>query len=62
MITIGLDGMGRAPKGNAILWPFDEILRVEVGVEGLREDIEVDVVIMQHVEERELSDCCHSDI
>ncbi len=50
MITVGLDGVGGAPKGDAILRPFDEILGVEVGVEGLGEDVQVDVVVVQHVE------------
>jgi len=37
--TIGLNGMSRAPKGDTVLRPFDEIFSIEVGIEGFSEYI-----------------------
>jgi hypothetical protein len=48
-----------APEGDAVLRPFDEVFGVEVAVEGLGHDVEVYVVVVQHVEERELAECSH---
>lgn len=52
--TVGLDGVSGAPKGDTVLGPLDEILGVEIGVECFGEDVEVDIVVVQHIEQREL--------
>jgi hypothetical protein len=44
---------------NAVLWPFDEVLSIEVGIEGFGHRIEIYVVKGKHVEERKFSDSCH---
>jgi len=38
--------MERAPKRYAVLRPLDEILGIEITVEGLGKNIEIDVVIV----------------
>lgn len=47
--------MIRAPQGNTILRPLDEILGIEVGIESFSQDIEIDIVILEHIEQRKLS-------
>ena len=51
--------MGGAPEGDAVLGPFDKVLGVKVGVECLGEQVQVDVVVVQHVEQRELTQGSH---
>lgn len=51
--------MDGVPEGDAVLWPFDEVLGVEVAVEGLGHEVQVDVVVVEHIEKGELSECCH---
>ena len=48
--TIGLYGGGGGPESDAILWPTNKVLGIEVGVEGFGHDVEVDVVIVEHIE------------
>lgn len=43
--------MGGAPERDAVLGPLDEIFGVEVAVEGLGHDVEVHVVVVEHVKE-----------
>ena len=57
--TIGLDRVEGIPERDAILWPFDEIFGIEITVEGLGHDIEIDVVVVEHIEEWKLSKSCH---
>lgn len=57
--TIGLDGAEGVPKWDAVFRPLDEILGVEVAIEGFGHNVEVDVVIVQHVKQRKLSQSCH---
>jgi len=51
------------PKGvcdtDAILLPLDEVLSIELGVEGLSEDIEIDVVILQLIKHRKWTNRTH---
>lgn len=42
--------MSGTPEGDAILRPLNEVLSVEVTVEGLSHDVQVDVVVVKHIE------------
>lgn len=46
-----MDRVSGTPERDAILWPLDEILSIEVAIEGLGHDVQVDVVVVEHVEE-----------
>jgi hypothetical protein len=40
-----------APQGNTILRPLDEILGIEVGIKSFSQDIEIDIVILEHIKQ-----------
>lgn len=40
-------------ESDAILGPLELILAVEVGIEGLGQHVEIDVVVLEHVEDAE---------
>jgi len=54
-----LNGIEWTPQRDTVFRPFDEILCIKVCVECFCKNIEVDVVVFEHVEKRKLSQCCH---
>jgi hypothetical protein len=46
----------RVEDRDAVLRPFDDVLPVETDVEGLCEDVQVDVVVGQHIKYAERLD------
>lgn len=41
--------------------PLDEIFGVEVGIKGLGEDVQIDVIVVQHVEQGKLTQSGHAN-